>query len=132
MAEFQKLNLGDKITVRTLPGRDGTIISRLLDGRVVLFDQKSEYFDKLAAGQSVEGQVIVISESYVILNPTREPEESIIVHYPEVDVDSIVGELEELVENMSGNAEIIPKALLHVIRLQQLTIRILKEMGGSF
>jgi len=129
MAEFQKLNLGDKITVRTLPGRDGTIISRLLDGRVVLFDQKSEYFDKLAAGQSVEGQVIVISESYVILNPTREPEESIIVHYPEVDVDSIVGELEELVENMSGNAEIIPKALLHVIRLQQLTIRILKEKG---
>jgi len=132
MGDFQKLGLGEKITVRTLPGRGGKPIGRLPDGRVILFDQDSPYFNMLAPGQSVESHVIVISENYVIVRPIREPEEAVIVHYPEedfpeIDVDEITKDLEKMMKKVKGkNAEVIPKALLRVIRLEQLIIKILK------
>ena len=131
MDELKNLSIGDTLTVRTLPGRDGKPIGRLPDGCIILFDQNSPYYGMLAPGQSVEGRIIVISEKYVIVDPLSEPEETAIVHYqaddfPELDIDDIIKDLEKLVEGVSGNAEIIPKALLRVIRLQQLTIKILK------
>ncbi|GAH60744.1 unnamed protein product [marine sediment metagenome] len=131
----EKLVLGDKITVHTVRGRDDTVIGRLSDGRVVLFDQKSTFFNLLAPGQSVECHVIFIKENYVIVNPisepvivdpTSEPEEIEIVHLPEVEVDDIVEDLEKLIEKVSGNAQVIPKALLRIIQLDQLIIKILK------
>lgn len=128
--EARKLTLGELLTVRTVPGREGKPIARMDDGRVVLFDQNNEYFDMLAPGMTVEGHVIVITESYLIISPTKKPEvvEPVAyVHYPEIDVDDIVYELEELIENVDGNAEIIPKALLRVLKLQQLTLRILSD-----
>lgn len=133
MEELQKLDLGEKLTVRTLPGRGGKPIGRLPDGCVILFDQKSPYFDMLAPGQSVESHVIAMHQNYVIVCPMHEPEEAVIVHYPEdefpeVDVDDIVKDLEKMIKKVSGNAEVIPKALLRIIRLQQLIIKILK--GG--
>jgi len=131
MDELQKLVLGDKITVRTVPGRGGKPIGRYEDGRVILFDQNSPYYDKLAPGQSVECSIIVISENYLIVDPIHEPEKTDIVHYqkddfPELQVDDIVEDLEKLIEDVSGNAEIIPRALLSVIRLQQFTIKLLE------
>jgi len=129
MEESKKYVLGEVLTVRTVPGRDGKPIARLPDGRVVLFDQNSEFFDKLAISQSVEGHVIVISESYVILKPSKEPEKFeplAYVHYPDFEVDDIVQELETLIETVSGNAEVISRALLRIIQLNQLQIRILK------
>lgn len=133
MSELQKLALGEKITVRTLPGRGGKPIGRFPDGRVILFDQNSPYFSMLAPGQSVECQVIVISENYVIVEPISEPEEAVALHYkeddfPEIDVDDIVKDLEKMIKKVSGNAEVIPKALLRIIQLEQLIIKILK--GG--
>lgn len=131
MAELQKISLGEDMIVRTLPGRGGKPIGRLPDGRVILFDQNSPYFDMLAPGQSVKGHVIVISENYIIVSPTREPEEAVVVHYPEddfpeIDVDDIVKDLEKMIKKVSGNAEVIPRALLRIIRLEQLIIKILK------
>jgi len=121
----EKLVLGDKMTVQTMRGRADTVISRLQDGRVALFDQNSPYFDLLAPGQSVECHVINIKENYVILNPIREPEAIEAIRAIEVEVDDIVEELEKLIENVSGNAEVIPRALLRVIRLEQVIIKIL-------
>ena len=131
MEEEKKYVLGEILTVRTVPGRDGKPIARLPDGRVVLFDQNSEFFDKLAPNQSVEGHVIVISESYMILKPSKKPEdyEPLVyhVHYPDLEVDDIVQELETLIKKVKGNAEIIPRALLRLIQLNQLQIRMLKD-----
>ena len=131
MDELQKLVLGDKITVRVVPGRGDKPIGHLQDGRVILFDQESPHFSLLAPGQSVECHVIVISEKYVIVAPIREPEAAVVLHYPEedfpeVDVDEITKDLEKLIKKLSGNAEVIPKALLHVIRLQQLILKVLR------
>jgi len=135
MSELQKLRLGEKLTVRTLPGRDGNTIGRLQDGCIILFDQDNPYVRMLAPGQSVECQIIVISEKYIIVKPLSEPKRADIVHYPEedfpeVDVDDIVKDLEKMVKKLSkksGNAKVIPQALLHVIRLQQLIINILRR-----
>jgi len=133
MARIQRLVLGDKINVQTMRGREDTVIGRLLDGRVVLFDQKSQFFNLLAPGQSVECHIIFIQENYVIVNPISEPEEISeaeeiefvhIPELPEVYVDDIVEELEKLIEKVSGNAKVIPRALLKVIRLEQKVIRL--------
>ena len=135
MEEGKKLVLGEVLTVRTLPGREGKPIARLPDGRIVLFDQNSEYFDMLAPGQTVEGQVIIISESYIILKPTSEPEKKVIAYSyqeiddPEIDMHDIIKDLEKMIKRAKKkNAEIVPKALLRIIRLQQLTVKLIDEM----
>lgn len=161
MNELKNVVLGEKINVHTLPGREGKPIGRLPDGRIILFDQKSQYYDTLAPGQSVESHVIVISKNYVIVSPIREPERVddkpvLIVNpvsgperveaepVPEVymddikeeldkltgvDFDEIIVDLENLIRSVPRNAKIIPRALIHVIRLEQLILRILK--GGE-
>ncbi len=120
-----KLVLGNKITVRVMAGRADQVISRLPTGLVVLFDQNSPYFDLLTPGQEVECHIIYIQENYVIVSPISEPVEIEVVHIPGVAVDDVIEDLEELIENVSGNAKVIPTALLRIIRLQQLQLKIL-------
>ncbi len=130
MEEERKYFLGEILTVRTIPGREGKPIARMEDGRVVLFDQDSEYYNMLIPGMTVEGRIKVMSESYMIIAPTKKPEVGepvVYVHYPEIDVSDIQDELKELVKTVKGNAKIIPRALLRILRLQQLTLRILQE-----
>jgi len=127
MAEsLKELGLGDRITVHTMRGKNDTVIGRLQDGRVILFDQNSQFFDLLAPEQSIECHVVNIKENYVIVNPISKPDETPISHVPELEVDTIVEDLEKLIESVSGNAEVITRALLRVIRLEQLIIKILK------
>jgi len=121
----EKLVLGNKITVRVMAGRADQVISRLPTGLVVLFDQNSPYFDMLTPGQEVECHIIYIQENYVIVSPISEPVEIEIVHIPGVPIDDVIADLEELIENVSGNAKVIPNALLRIIRLQQLQLKIL-------
>lgn len=140
MDELVKLGLGEKITVQTEPGRENKPIGHLPDGRVILFDQKSQYYNALAPGQSVEGHVIVISENYIIVSPIRDPKvaeaepaqeacpDEIVEELEKLvgeDFDEIIVDLENLVRKVSKNAKIIPRALIHVIRLQHLIIKIL-------
>ncbi len=130
MSEERKLTLGELLTVRTVPGREGKPIARMEDGMVVLFDQKSEFYDMLVPGMTVKGHVIVLTENYLIIAPTEKPElgENIVyVHYPEIDTSDIQEELKTLVKTVKGNAKIIPNALLRVLKLQQLTLRILRD-----
>ena len=130
MEEQRKYTLGEILTVRTIPGREGKPIARMDDGRIVLFDQDSEYYDMLVPGMTVEGRIKVMSESYTIIAPTKKPEvgEPIAyVHYPEIDVDDINDELKELIKSVKGNAKIMPRALLRILKLQQLTLRILTD-----
>ena len=127
MAEnLEVLGLGDRITVHTIPGRANTVISRLQDGRIILFDQNSQHFSLLAPGQIVECHVVNVKENYVIVSPISKPEEIPISSIPELEVDDVVEELEKLIKGVSKNAKVIPRALLRVIRLEHLIIKILK------
>jgi len=107
-----------------MAGRGNQVISRLPTGLVVLFDQNSQYFDSLAPGQEVECHIIYIQENYIIVSPISEPVEIEIVHIAD-PMDDIIEDLEKLIENVSGNAKVIPMALLRIIRLQQLQLKIL-------
>ena len=121
----EKLVLGNKITVRVMEGRADQVISRLPTGLVVLFDQNSPYFDLLAPGQEVECHIIYIQENYIIVSPISEPVEIEVAYVADVPVDDIITDLDELIGKVSGNAKVIPKALLRIIRLQQLQLKIL-------
>ena len=123
---LETLSLGDRITVHTIPGRANTVISRLQDGRIILFDQNSQHFSLLALGQIVECHVVNVKENYVIVSPISKPEEIPISSIPELEVDDVVEELEKLIKGVSKNAKVIPRALLRVIRLEHLIIKILK------
>lgn len=129
---LKEIGLGDSITVHTLPGRDETIIGRMQDGRIILFDQHSEFFSQLGLDQTVDCHVVALKDSFVVVSPFRkpkavtEPEAKPISPVPELEEDTIVVELEKLIESVSGNAEVIPRALLRVIQLEQLIIKILK------
>ncbi len=132
MEEPRKYFLGEILTVRTIPGREGKPIARMEDGRIVLFDQESEFYDMLVPGMTVEGRIKVMSESYIIIAPTKEPElgpNIAYVHYPEIDTSDIQEDLKDLVKTVKGNAKVIPNALLRILRLQQLTLRILRDEG---
>ncbi len=121
----EKLVLGNKITVRVMAGRGDQVISRLPTGLVVLFDQNSPYFDLLAPGQEVECHIIYIQENYIIVSPISEPVDMEVAYVADVPVDDIIEDLEKLIKNVSGNAKVIPKALLRIIQLQQLQLKIL-------
>ena len=123
---LEEIGLGDRITVHTIPGKANTVISRLQDGRIILFDQNSQFFNLLAPAQIVECHVVNVKENYIIVSPISEPEEIQISYIPELEVDTIIVELEKLIEDVSGNAQVIPRALLRVIRLQHLIIKILR------
>lgn len=66
--------LGDRITVQTIRGVEGSVIGRMPDGRAVLFDRDSPYRSMLGPNQLVECNVIHIAPRYVIVDPIREPE----------------------------------------------------------
>ena len=137
----QELALGEKITVQTVHGREGRAIGRLPDGRVILFDQNSQYSRMIAPGQSVECHVTFMQEKFIIASPISEPVKMEATPVPGVDVnkvledlagetsridlDKIVEDLEKLVEEVPKNSKVIPRALIHVIWLDRLIIRIL-------
>jgi len=143
MDKPQELALGEKITVQTVPGREGKAIGRFPDGRVILFDQNSQYSSVIAPGQSVECHVIFIQEKYVIVTPISEPIKMEATPVPRVDVDKvledlvgetsridldkIVEDLEKLVGEVPKKSKVIPRALIHVIWLERLIIRILAD-----
>ncbi|GAH61475.1 unnamed protein product, partial [marine sediment metagenome] len=110
----------------TISGRGETVISRMQDGRIILFDQNSQYFSLLAPGQIVECHVVNIQENFIIVSPISKPEDIQISYVPELETDNLVEDLEKLIKNLSGNAEVIPRALLRIISLEQLIIKILR------
>ena len=65
------------------------------------------------------------------MSPISEPKEIETVHIPGIPVDDIIEDLEKLIEKLSGNAEVIPRALLRIIRLQQLQLKILTGEAQS-
>jgi hypothetical protein len=143
----QELFLGKKMTVKTIPGREGKVIGQLPDGRVILFDLSNPYSKILAPGQSVECNVTYIHEKYIIVNPIHEPNAidaaapiprvevdkivedlaNLVGEAAEADSDKIIEDLEKMIGRVSKNAKVIPKALIHVIRLERLMIKILTD-----
>ena len=67
---------GQEFSVRVFPGKDGNIISRLPDGRPLLFGQQFIMTPKLRNGDTVKVRVIKPLSTYVLVQPVALVKES--------------------------------------------------------
>jgi hypothetical protein len=68
------LSLGDELTVLVLKGKGDSIISRMKDGRVILFNRENVLFNELDPGMTVKAKVSFIAQNYIIVDPVEPPE----------------------------------------------------------
>ena len=68
------ISLGDELTVIVLKGKGDSIISRMKDGRVILFNRENVLFNELEPGMTVKAKVSFIAQNYIIVDPVEPPE----------------------------------------------------------
>ena len=102
------VSVGDVLTVRTFEGKDGGVIGRLPEGKVILFNKKSSYYDQLNPNQVVEGKVIYVARTYVIVDPLSPPKSG---------VDALRASLKALTKSENWEHAVIAEALLYLIQL---------------
>ena len=127
--------MGKIFTLKTFIGERGNVVGRLPDGRIVLF---SKPWDELMEpDQVVDVRVVNIAHNYIIVEPTNEPparEEREVEEIPEVDEildiedSSLLKKLERISEEGYGDTAIIAEGLLQIIRLQNIMVRLLREI----
>ncbi|MFQ6074716.1 MAG: hypothetical protein ACE5Z5_01085 [Candidatus Bathyarchaeia archaeon] len=105
-----EVSIGDVLTVRTFRGKDGGVIGRLRDGRVILFNKESVFFDQLDSGQVVEARVNYVARTYVIVDPLSPPK---------IGVDALKVDLKALAESEHWEHAVLAEALLYVIRMME-------------
>jgi hypothetical protein len=70
----EEVSLGEEMDVLVLKGKGESIISRMRDGRVILFNRENPIFDELRPGVMVNCSVSFIAQNYIIVDPTAPPE----------------------------------------------------------
>jgi len=126
--DIKNVFLGDRVTVQTFRGVKGNIVGKLPDGRTIIFDRDSPYLNMLSLGQSVECNVIHVSERYVIVDPMREPEPLERTRRPvsetepmerakppETEKDGLLEDLRRLSKEGEWEKAAITEALIHII-----------------
>lgn len=101
-----EVSLGDELTVLVVRGKGDSIISRLKDGRVILFNRESPIFPELKPGTVVHGRVIFVAQNYVIMDPLTPPESG---------VEAIKMGLKMVAESESWELAIIAQALQYLL-----------------
>ena len=128
------LELGNVFRLRTFIGERGNVVCRLSDGRIVLFT--APYNELMEPDQLVDVRVVNIAHNYIIVEPTNEPpsiEEPEVEEISEIDEirdvedTSLIKKLERISEEGYGDTAILAEGLLHIIRLQNIMVRLLRE-----
>ena len=128
------MNIGDRIRVETFEGRAGNVVSRLPDGRMILFGRKNPYNKLVGPDQEVEVRVVKIHSNYVIVEVLDEGTPigfSELKETPGIGDESSIEELERTSEAGYGDTAIIARALLHIIKLQSLIIKRINELASK-
>ena len=110
---------GEVLTVITVMGRDERVISRLPDGRAILFSRYSPHSNLIEPSQEVDCRVVRGAPNYIIVEPVGEPspiaEEPGEGEPPEPLDSSTLDELELIGKGYDTNGT-FARALLHIIR----------------
>lgn len=101
-----EVSLGDEFTVLVLRGKGDSIISRMKDGRVILFNRESPIFADLRPGTMVHGRVIFVAQNYIIMDPLTPPESG---------VEAINMGLRMVAESDNWELGILAQALLYLL-----------------
>ena len=101
-----EVSLGDQFTVLVLKGKADSLISRMRDGRVILFNRENPIFTDLEPGMMVEVRVSFIAQNYIIVDPVAPPESG---------VEAVKLGLQMVSETENWENAVMAKALLHII-----------------
>ena len=102
------ISLGDELTVLVLKGKGDSIISRMRDGRVILFNRENVLFNELEPGMTVLARVSFIAQNYIIVDPVNPPERG---------VEAIKLGLQMVTETENWENAVIANALLYALEL---------------
>lgn len=103
-----EVSLGDELTVLVLKGKGDSIISRMKDGRVILFNRENVLFNELEPGMTVQSKVSFIAQNYIIVDPVSPPERG---------VGAIKLGLQMVSDTENWENAVMANALLYVIEL---------------
>jgi hypothetical protein len=107
------VSLGDEMSVLVLKGKGESIISRMRDGRVILFNRENPIFDDLSPGAMVHSKVSFIAQNYIIVDPMSPPEEGI---------EAIKLGLDMVAESENWEMALLSKAVAYLIeKMDELT-----------
>jgi hypothetical protein len=73
----EEVSLGEEMDVLVLKGKGDSIISRMRDGRVILFNRENPLFQELRPGVMVNSKVSFIAQNYIIVDPMGPPDTGI-------------------------------------------------------
>ncbi len=102
------VSLGDELIVLVLKGKGDSIISRMKDGRVILFNRENVLFNELEPGMTVLSKVSFIAQNYIIVDPIAPPERG---------VEAIKLGLQMVTETENWENAVIANSLLYIIDL---------------
>ncbi len=102
------ISLGDELTVLVLKGKGDSIISRMKDGRVILFNRENVLFNELEPGMTVQAKVSFIAQNYIIVDPVSPPQRG---------EEAVKLGLQMVAETENWENAIIANALLHIIEI---------------
>lgn len=108
----EEVSLGEEMDILVLKGKGDSIISRMKDGRVILFNRENPIFPELRPGVMVSSKVSFIAQNYIIVDPLAPPN---------TGVNAIKLGLDMVSESDSWEMAILGQAILYLIeQLEEL------------
>ena len=108
-----EVSLGEEMDVLVLKGKGDSIISRMRDGRVILFNRENPIFSELRPGVMVKSRVSFIAQNYIIVDP---------VSPPDTGVEAIKLGLQIVSESDNWEMAVLSQAILYLIeQLEELS-----------
>ena len=103
---LEEVSIGEVMRVRTFMGREGNVVGRLPDGRIILFNKESPYLDLIEPGEIVEAKVAYVAKNYIIVDPLAPPK---------TGLEGLKESLRELMGMEDWEMAVLAKALLYII-----------------
>lgn len=101
-----EVSLGEEMDVLVLKGKGDSIISRMRDGRVILFNRENPIFSELRPGVMVKSKVSFIAQNYIIVDPLSPPD---------TGVEAIKLGLQMVSESDNWEMAVLSQAVLYLI-----------------
>ncbi|MFQ6054180.1 MAG: hypothetical protein ACE5OO_08155 [Candidatus Bathyarchaeia archaeon] len=104
--DSDEVSIGDEFSVLVIKGKGDSIISRMKDGRVILFNRENPIFADLKPGTVVHGRVIFVAQNYIIMDPLTPPDSG---------VEAIKMGLKMVIDSENWELGILAQALLYIL-----------------
>jgi len=111
--QMREISLGEEMEVLVLKGKGDSIIGRMRDGRVILFNRENPIFQDLRPGAVVNCKVSFIAQNYIIVDP---------ISPPDTGVKAIILGLDMVSESDNWELAILGQAVKYLIeQLEELS-----------